>query len=310
MNYYEMSDKELWDEAVNKSNDDRLSAVRLLAHRLDHKGKYAESMALLETTLSTIDQKVDTHDWLDITFLVGNTKTGLHQYDKALELHSSCLPVARESMDLEMIAYHARNSALCKSHLNTYDSEWLNYIDEACSASDDTGDPHFQAHIHNTARIQYYYGREFDKSLASAKIVYEYWDDRFDTNMQAVTALTLGCAHIYTLDLESAEKYLGEAISLATVAGNSEILQEIQVGMGKLALAQGDITRARKNFKNAGRGERSGRDMEETAAEAVYWWAVVTRDNINAKKGQLELDLIMPAIKKFGIEQRLVPLPC
>ncbi len=309
MNYFEKSDKELWQESVDKTNDDRLTAVRMLAHRLDHKGKYTESMALLETTLSSIDQKVDTHDWLDITFLVGNTKTGLHQYAEALVLHSSCLPIARESMDLEMIAYHARNSALCKSRLNTYDKEWLSFLDEACSAADDSGDMHLQTHIHNTARYQYYYGREFEKSLNSAKIVYDYWDERYDTDMQALTAVALGSAYIYTLDLDSAEKYLSEAISLASIAGNEGVLQSASVCMGKLALLQGDIMLARKNFKEAGHGERMGRDMEETAAEGIYWWAVVTRDNLNAKKGQKHLDLIMPAIKKFAIEDRLVPLP-
>jgi tetratricopeptide (TPR) repeat protein len=309
MNYFEKSDKELWQESVDKTNDDRLTAVRMLAHRLDHKGKYKESMALLETTLSSIDKKIDTHDWLDITFLVGNTKTGLHQYAEALVLHSSCLPIARESMDLEMIAYHARNSALCKSRLNVYDKEWLSYLDEACSAADDSGDIHLQSHIHNTARYQYYYGREFEKSLNSAKIVYDYWDDRYDTDMQALTAVALGSAYIYTLDLDNAEKYLSEAISLASIAGNEGVLQSASVCMGKLALLKGDIMLARKNFKEAGQSERMGRDMEETAAEGIYWRAVVTRDYLNAKKGQKHLDLIMPAIKKFEIENRLVPLP-
>jgi tetratricopeptide (TPR) repeat protein len=309
MNYFEKSDKELWQEAIDKGNSDRIPAVKALATRLGNKGKYSESMALLETTLSTIDPKSDTHEWLDLNFLVCNTSCDLYQYEHALEIHVSCLPIAREAMDIEMIAWHARNAALCKSRLKIYDAEWLAYLDEACRAADDSGDPHLRSHIHNTARYQYYYGREFEKSLASAKVFYEFWSNRDDTDSQAFAALCLGTAYVYDCDIKNADKYLREAQSLATVSGNDDTLQSTQISLGKLELLRRNLDSARKHFKHAGSMERISRSMEETAAEALYWWAVVTRDHFKAKKGQKHLDMIMPAIKKFDIEHWLVPVP-
>jgi tetratricopeptide (TPR) repeat protein len=309
MNYFEKSDKELWQEAVDKGNSDRIPAVKALASRLGIKGKHSESMALLETTLSTIDPKSETHEWLDLTFLVCNTNCDLHQYEHALELHVSCLPIAREAMDVEMVAWHARNAALCKSRLKIYDSEWLAYLDEACCAADDSGDPHLRSHIHNTARFQYYYGREFEKSLASAKIFYEYWSDRDDTDTQAFAALCLGTAYVYDCDVENADKYLREAVSLAKITDNEITLQTANISMGKLELLRGNLDAARKKFKKAASAELVGRNMEEAAAEALYCWAVVTRDHFKAKKGQKKLDLVLPAIKKFDIEHWLVPVP-
>jgi tetratricopeptide (TPR) repeat protein len=279
MNYFEKSDKELWQEAVDKGNSDRIPAVKALASRLGSKGKFSESMALLETTLSTIDPKSDTHEWLDLTFLVCNTNCDLHQYEHALELHVACLPVAREAMDVEMVAWHARNAALCKSRLRIYDSEWLSYLDEACRAADDSG------------------------------VFYEYWSDRDDTDTQAFAALCLGTAYVYDCDVENADKYLREAVSLAKITDNEITLQTANISMGKLELLRGNLDEARKKFKKAASSELLGRNMEEAAAEAPYWWAVVTRDHFKAKKGQKQLDLIMPAIKKFDIEHWLVPVP-
>lgn len=309
MNYFEKSEKELWQEAVDKSNDDRLKAVKALAHKLGHKGKHKESQALLESTLSTIDPNSDTHEWLDLNFYLCNTNCDLNQIQPALDLHNVCISIANDSMDIEMAAWHARNAALCKYKLRQFDAEHIAYVDDAVAAALDTGSPWIQANINHTATLQYLYSREFEKALASAQVLYDYHDNESDTNFQGNAALLMGMAQLYNCNLEKAEHFLMEAKALSILSGNSHTTQAVEINLGKLAYMRGNYIAARKHFKAAGSEERYNRDMEEQAAEAVYWWALVTRDHFKAAKGQKHLDTIMPAIKKFKIEHTLIPLP-